>query len=93
MFIVDATWTLARRLIRGDRVYQAHSSHGYQHAARRFGHKKVTLAVVAINVGFLFPVSMLVALSLLDAVVGLLIAFVPLIFIGYLLGAGKAKTV
>ncbi|MNJ19952.1 glycosyltransferase family 4 protein [Pseudomonas alkylphenolica] len=93
VFIVDATWTLARRLIRGDRVYQAHSSHGYQHAARRFGHKKVTLAVVAINVGFLFPVSMLVALSLLDAVVGLLIAFVPLIFIGYLLGAGKAKTV
>ncbi|MGJ7514100.1 MraY family glycosyltransferase [Pseudomonas baetica] len=93
VFIVDATWTLACRLVRGDRVYQAHSSHGYQHAARRLGHKKVTLIVVAINIGFLLPVSILVALSLLDVVGGLLIAFVPLIFIVYWLGAGKAKTV
>ncbi|MBV4461746.1 glycosyltransferase family 4 protein [Pseudomonas sp. SWRI79] len=93
VFIVDATWTLARRLIRGDRVYQAHSSHGYQHAARRVGHKKVTLTVVAVNVVFLCPVSILVALNQLSVVVGLLIAFVPLIFIAYLLGAGQAKTV
>ncbi len=93
VFIVDATWTLARRLIRGDRVYQAHSSHGYQHAARRVGHKNVTLTVVAINVVFLFPVSILVALNQLSVVVGLLVAFVPLIFIGYLFGAGKAQTV
>src|SRR5207253_4103825 len=29
VFIVDATWTLVRRLVRGDKVYQAHRSHGY----------------------------------------------------------------
>ncbi len=29
-FIVDATWTLLRRLSRGDRVWQAHRSHHYQ---------------------------------------------------------------
>jgi UDP-N-acetylmuramyl pentapeptide phosphotransferase/UDP-N-acetylglucosamine-1-phosphate transferase len=29
-FIVDATWTLLRRLVRGERVWQAHRSHHYQ---------------------------------------------------------------
>lgn len=29
-FIVDATWTLMRRLIRGEPVWQAHRSHNYQ---------------------------------------------------------------
>ena len=92
VFIVDATWTLALRLIRGERVYEAHSNHGYQHAARRVGHKKVTLTVVAINAAFLLPVSILVALNHLSVVVGLLIAFAPLIFVACQLNADKAKT-
>jgi Fuc2NAc and GlcNAc transferase len=92
VFIVDATWTLALRLIRGERVYEAHSNHGYQHAARRVGHKKVTLTVLAINAAFLLPVSILVALNHLSVVVGLLIAFAPLIFVACLLNAGKART-
>lgn len=29
-FIVDATWTLLRRTLRGERVWQAHRSHQYQ---------------------------------------------------------------
>jgi UDP-N-acetylmuramyl pentapeptide phosphotransferase/UDP-N-acetylglucosamine-1-phosphate transferase len=29
-FIVDATWTLASRLLRGERVWEAHRSHHYQ---------------------------------------------------------------
>ncbi len=29
-FIVDATWTLLRRLIRGERIWDAHRSHHYQ---------------------------------------------------------------
>lgn len=29
-FIVDATWTLLRRLLRGERVWEAHRSHHYQ---------------------------------------------------------------
>lgn len=33
VFVVDATFTLARRLLRGDKVYQAHRSHAYQYAA------------------------------------------------------------
>ncbi|MFI8222901.1 glycosyltransferase family 4 protein [Pseudomonas sp. NPDC085632] len=90
VFIVDATWTLVRRLLKGDKVYQAHSSHAYQHAARRVGHKNVTLTILMINVLFLLPVSMLVALGTLSVIKALLIAFAPLIYLAYRLGAGKA---
>ena len=36
-FIVDATWTLLRRLVRGERVWQAHRSHHYQRLVLRAG--------------------------------------------------------
>jgi Fuc2NAc and GlcNAc transferase len=56
VFIVDSIMTLMRRVIAGARWYEAHRSHAYQHAARRYrSHLKVTLAVAAINVVWLFP--------------------------------------
>lgn len=33
-FVVDATWTLLRRLLRGQPVHQAHRSHAYQRGSR-----------------------------------------------------------
>nr|WP_315445827.1 glycosyltransferase family 4 protein [uncultured Pseudomonas sp.] len=93
VFIVDSTWTLARRLLKSEKVYQAHSSHGYQHAARRFGHKRVTMTVVVINVAYLLPLSVLVALDQLSGFSGLLIAFAPLVVIANMLNAGQARAV
>lgn len=93
VFIVDATWTLVRRLSRGEKVYQAHSHHGYQHAARRFGHKKVTLTVVAINIAVLLPIALLVAMNYLDAFWAVLIAFAPLVVVAIMLKAGQARVV
>lgn len=90
VFIVDSTWTLIRRLVSGDKIYQAHSSHAYQKAARRWGHKKVTGSIVAINIVFLLPVSMLVVAGYLSAVVGLAVGYVPLLFLVFFLEAGKA---
>src|ERR1035437_8066086 len=56
VFVVDSTLTLMRRLITGARWYEAHCSHAYQHAARRWGsHSKVTLTIAAVNVAWLFP--------------------------------------
>jgi Fuc2NAc and GlcNAc transferase len=56
VFFVDATVTLVRRLIHGDRIYEAHRSHAYQWLARRWGsHAKVTCAVLAVNVLWLLP--------------------------------------
>ncbi|UUT21627.1 MULTISPECIES: glycosyltransferase family 4 protein [Pseudomonas] len=91
VFIVDATWTLVRRLIRGDKVYQAHSSHAYQFAARCWGHKKVTVLVGVVNVVFLLPISVLVAFGYLNSFVGICMAYAPLVCLAYLLGAGKSQ--
>ncbi|MGH8549482.1 MAG: MraY family glycosyltransferase [Methylococcales bacterium] len=59
VFIADATVTLARRALRGERWYEAHRSHAYQHASRQFqSHRSVTLAVVAINTIWLLPLAL-----------------------------------
>jgi Fuc2NAc and GlcNAc transferase len=89
VFVVDATFTLLRRLLRGERVYQAHRSHAYQRAARRCGrHLPVTLAVAAINMFWLLPVAACVATGRLDGAAGLLIAYAPLVGAAARLGAG-----
>ncbi len=89
VFVVDATVTLVRRLVRGERVYEAHRSHAYQHASRRFGgHLPVTLAVTVINAVWLFPIAVCVVLGLFDGTTGLLIAYLPLFAIAIRLHAG-----
>ena len=59
VFWVDATITLSRRILRGDRWYEAHCTHAYQHAAREWGHLKVTLFLNAINYLCLLPLALL----------------------------------
>ena len=47
-FLVDATVTLLRRLLRGERVWQAHREHFYQRAVQRgLGHAYVAMRVIA----------------------------------------------
>ncbi len=49
-FLADATLTLLRRLWRRERVWQAHRSHFYQHAAAALGdHAPVSRAVGGLN--------------------------------------------
>lgn len=94
VFIVDATFTLIRRIIRGDKVYEAHRSHAYQFASRQFGrHLPVTLAVTAINVFWLLPVAACVVLWGLDGVLGLVIAYLPLVLLARRFRAGELETV
>jgi len=91
-FIVDATWTLVRRLLRGVKVYEAHRSHAYQIASRRFGaHLPVTLGVLAVNVLWLFPIALAVGLERLDGAAGLMIAYAPLAWIVARLKAGQPE--
>ena len=43
-FIVDATWTLLRRLLRGERVWLPHRGHHYQRLVQAgWGHRKTVL--------------------------------------------------
>ncbi len=92
VFIVDATVTLFSRLLQGDKIYEAHRSHAYQHASRLFGrHLPVTVAVFAINVVWLFPLALLVGLGRLEGLVGLLIAYAPLVIIALQFKAGQSN--
>ncbi|WP_026146595.1 MraY family glycosyltransferase [Zestomonas thermotolerans] len=79
VFIVDATWTLLRRLLRGEKLHQAHRSHAYQVASRRFGgHLPVTLAVGAINLFWLLPMALWVGSGGMPGTLGVLLAYLPL---------------
>lgn len=50
VFLFDATTTLVRRAMRGERWYEAHRSHAYQRAAQAGGsHRQVTTAVLLLN--------------------------------------------
>lgn len=92
VFIVDATVTLLRRLVRGERVYEAHRSHAYQYASRRVGrHLPVTASVAILNLAWLLPLAISVALGWLDGLAGVVIAYVPLLVLAWVLGAGKAE--
>lgn len=91
VFIVDATLTLIRRLLNGEEIYQAHRSHGYQHAARRYQrHDSVTLCVTVINIVFLLPVAAIVGCGILQPHVGILIAYLPLLILAWKYNAGLA---
>ncbi len=92
VFIVDATFTLLRRLLRGEAVYQAHRSHAYQAAARRFGrHVPVTVAVGLINVGWLLPWAVWVASGGVEGATALVIAYLPLLCLCIRFHAGAAE--
>jgi Fuc2NAc and GlcNAc transferase len=82
VFLVDASVTLIRRMVRGDRWYEAHRMHAYQHLARAWGgHRPTTLFVCAVNICWLLPwawyasthppaASLCVAMALLPLVAG-----------------------
>ncbi|MGB0466076.1 MAG: MraY family glycosyltransferase [Pontibacterium sp.] len=92
VFIVDATYTLTYRLIRGDKVYEAHRSHAYQYASRQFdAHLPVTLAVGLINLAWLLPLAILVAMGGLDGMMATIIAYIPMVILAVWFKAGQPE--
>lgn len=83
-------WTLLHRVLRGKKFYEAHRSHAYQYAAHVGGsHPKVSLTTGAINIFWLLPVAALVAQGLLPGVVGVAIAYAPLVWLAVRFKAGE----
>ena len=94
VFIVDASVTLLRRLLRGDKVYQAHRSHAYQHASRRLdGHLPVTLGVAFINLLWLLPLAVVLGLGWIAAGPAVAIAYLPLCVLAWYFDAGVPERV
>ena len=92
VFVVDATVTLFHRLLRGEKIYEAHRSHAYQFASRRYGkHLPVTLGVGLINLFWLLPIALWVVLMDGEGLAGLVVAYAPLLVLAFRFGAGQAE--
>lgn len=93
VFITDATMTIFRRLVRGEKVYEAHRCHAYQYAARYFGsHMAVTVGIMLINLFWLFPVALFVALNLVDGFIAALFSYTPVLILAYKFNSGAAES-
>ena len=89
VFISDASVTLLTRLFTGQKWTQAHCSHAYQQAARRFGHKPVVLAVWAINLFWLLPLAALCLWQPGYTLTAMLCAYAPMIYLARRFHAGR----
>ncbi|MDR7281944.1 hypothetical protein J2X84_000759 [Pseudomonas corrugata] len=91
VFVVDATFTLFRRF-QGDKVHEAHRSHAYKYASRRFGsHLKVTIGVSLINFLWLLPIALGVVQLGLNSSLALILAYAPLVALAIKLRAGELE--
>jgi Fuc2NAc and GlcNAc transferase len=92
VFFVDATVTLVRRFLRKERLHEAHRTHAYQWLVRRWGsHRRVTLAVVAVNVFWLLPMATFAAKSPAHAPFFVAAALAPLVVLAIAARAGASE--
>jgi Fuc2NAc and GlcNAc transferase len=91
-FLADATLTLVRRALRGERLHQAHRSHAYQRLARRWSsHRRATLTFAAVNVVWLLPCAAIAARRPSLGAWIALAALAPLFALAYAAGAGERE--
>lgn len=92
VFFVDATVTLLLRVIRRERVHEAHRSHAYQHLVRRWGsHRRVTVAVALLNLGWLLPCALFAMFRPEAAAWVALSAILPVVIAAVALGAWRSE--
>lgn len=92
VFVADASYTLARRLLSGQQWYSAHRSHSYQILARRWSsHSYVVYAMTLVNVLWLLPLAWLANNATVHPVLLLGAAYLPLLVIAVGLGAGRPE--
>jgi Fuc2NAc and GlcNAc transferase len=89
-FFIDATVTLVSRLLRGERVYEAHRSHAYQRLSRRWrSHRLVTVCVLLVNVLWLLPMALVAMANPTHSAWLVVVALVPIIIGVAAAGAGR----
>jgi Fuc2NAc and GlcNAc transferase len=90
VFLIDASITLLRRMLRGDRWMEPHNTHAYQRLARRWhAHLPVTLLAAAVNLGWLFPWAWYASRHPEQVVFCVVCALSPLAGLALFAGAGK----
>ena len=91
LFVVDASLTLIVRLLRGEKVHEAHSLHAYQHATRFFGGRTVLLGVLAIDILCLLPLAWLAHEKENFGFALFVIAYVPIAVLCWCCGSGRPE--
>jgi Fuc2NAc and GlcNAc transferase len=92
LFAADATVTLITRLLRGQRIYEAHRLHVYQRLARRWGsHGHVTALYSGINLLWCLPWAIATTRSSALAPVLALAEFAILCLAMIAVGGGRAE--
>jgi len=90
LFSSDATVTLLVRLMRGQRIYEAHRLHVYQRLARRWSsHGRVTAAYMSINLIWCLPWAIATTQFPGNAPVLALAALLPLCMVAVAARAGQ----
>lgn len=92
-FLVDASWTLFYRLITGQKWYHPHRSHCYQIASRKMdSHAKTSLWNIALNIGWLWPLSYCANTYSSKGIIFTGIALLPLLIICIINKAGAQSS-
>jgi Fuc2NAc and GlcNAc transferase len=91
-FVADSTVTLLTRILRGEKASQAHRTHAYQRLAQRWGHGKVTVLYLAINLFWLLPIGFLIQVGIVPGPVAAMLAYTPPILGAISIGAGRSRT-
>jgi Fuc2NAc and GlcNAc transferase len=89
VFIIDATTTLLRRMARNEKWYKPHRLHAFQQATNTFGHRNVTLFVIATNLLWLMPWAILSEHHQSLGFLFLVLAWSPIALLVYLFHGGE----
>lgn len=90
MLIMDATWTLLRRLFRLEKLYEAHRLHGFQKLMDKgWGHARISSLYILITVLWLFPMAIFSMNYSGLSFLFLVVAYVPLLAMMLFIGAGS----
>ncbi len=91
VFLVDATWTLLRRMSSGQAWNEPHRSHAYQIISQKINHHAyVTLGIMAINLVWLLPLAKLAQYSSFG-LYWVILAYTPLVLICVWTKAGSLE--
>lgn len=94
IFLGDATVTLLRRIVSGQRWFQAHRSHAYQKLALNWrSHRAVTVLVLSVDVLGLLPLATVAARTPAWGWACVAAAYIPLICIMVAVRAGVPDTI
>jgi Fuc2NAc and GlcNAc transferase len=75
VFIYDATITLSKRLLKKEKIWEAHNDHIYQEFAKKYGHRKVTIVIIIIDFSLFLPAFLIFRFPEFDLFIAILTYF------------------